>query len=60
MSGTEDKPENYQKVGYRLTPEGEGTKLTITQENAKSQEAADHSKKNWEMVLGSLKKLLES
>src|SRR5258708_7550018 len=33
MSGTTDSPENYQKVGYRLTPEGEGTKLTITQEN---------------------------
>jgi uncharacterized protein YndB with AHSA1/START domain len=59
MSGTEDKPENYQKVGYRLTPEGERTKLIITQENAKTQEAADHSKKNWEMVLGGLKKLVQ-
>jgi uncharacterized protein YndB with AHSA1/START domain len=60
MSGTPDAPENYQKVGYTLTPEGEGTKLTITQENAKTQEAADHSNKNWEMVLGGLKKLMEA
>src|SRR4051794_23634831 len=31
MGGTEDKPENYNNVVYELSPEGNDTKLTITQ-----------------------------
>ena len=59
MSGLADKPENYKKVTYELAADGDGTKLTITQDNNATEEEKNHSEKNWEMVLGSLKKLLE-
>lgn len=59
MGGKEDLPENYNNVEYRLTQEGEGTQLTITQDNNPSQESAGHSQKNWETVLKTLKDLLE-
>lgn len=59
MSGTEDKPENYQTVRYEVTPEETGTHLALSQENIDSQESADHSKENWDTVLQSLKKLCE-
>lgn len=59
LSGQPDVPENYQKVSYRLDPEGEGTKLTITQEGNMTEESAKHSESNWNMVLKSLKALAE-
>ncbi len=59
FSGFADSPENYQKVSYLLTSENGGTKLTIIQENAKTQESADHSGENWKMVLDGLKKVVE-
>jgi uncharacterized protein YndB with AHSA1/START domain len=60
MSGKEDKPENYSKVTYELTPEGEGTQLTITQENNPSEESAKHSEGNWNQVLVKLKEIAEA
>lgn len=58
--GTEDSPENYQKITYTLTEIEPGkTKLAITQEGSPTQESADSSKKNWDMVLGGLKELVE-
>ncbi len=43
----------------RCPPAGSGTQLTITQDNNATQEDADHSAQNWNMVLDGLKKLLE-
>ena len=60
MSGIEDKPENYVTITYGLTPNGSGTKLNITQENIPDEKTKEHSEQNWNMVLGGLKKLLES
>jgi len=60
LSGLEDKPENYNTVTYELTPAGNSTKLTVTQDNLRSQDGANHTAKNWEMVLGTIKQLLES
>ena len=60
LSGVPDAPENYKTVSYALSPEGDGTLLTITQDNNDSQEDADHSTQNWKMVLDGIKKLLES
>ena len=51
----EDKPENYNTVTYELMPEGGSTKLTVTQDNLTSQEQANHTAQNWEMVLGTIK-----
>lgn len=59
MSGKDDKPENYNTVTYSLESAGDGTQLTITQDNITSEEGRLHSQKNWDMVLASLKKLLE-
>jgi uncharacterized protein YndB with AHSA1/START domain len=60
LSGKPDLPENYQTVHYELSPEGVGTRLTLTQDNNASQEEADHADQNWNMVLEGMKKLLEN
>ena len=60
LSGLTDTPENYNTVRYELSPAGDGTKLTITQDNNSTQEEANHSQQNWNMVLGKLKELLEN
>jgi uncharacterized protein YndB with AHSA1/START domain len=59
LSGLPDIPENYKTVRYELTTEGNGTRLTIIQDNNDSQEEANHSEQNWTMVLDGMKKLLE-
>jgi uncharacterized protein YndB with AHSA1/START domain len=60
MSGLADVPENYKNVSYKLHPENNGTRLTITQDNNPTQESKKHSEQNWKMVLEGLKKLVES
>lgn len=59
MSGMADAPENYATVTYTLIAEDHGTRLTLTQDNNASEEAKNHSEQNWNMVLQTLKKLLE-
>jgi uncharacterized protein YndB with AHSA1/START domain len=59
LAGLPDTPEYYKTVRYELAPEGDRTKLTITQDNNATQEEADHSEQNWRMVLDGVKKLLE-
>lgn len=59
MSGKDDKPENYSNVIYKLDAEGDKTRLTITQDNAGDEASKEHSQNNWNMVLESLKKLVE-
>ncbi len=59
MSGTEDKPENYNDITYELHENDGVTALTITQDGIKSQESADHSEQNWQFVFNGLKELLK-
>jgi uncharacterized protein YndB with AHSA1/START domain len=59
FSGKPDSPDNYQIVRYELFSEGSGTKVTITQDNNDSQEAAKQSEQNWMTVLQGMKKVLE-
>jgi len=59
MSGLPDLPENYQKVTYKLSAVPNGTRLSITQENVKTEESQNHSGENWAKVLTGLKNLLE-
>ena len=59
LSGLPDAPENYQTVRYELSTEGSGTRLTISQNNNATQEDANHSAQNWNMVLDGMKQLLE-
>jgi uncharacterized protein YndB with AHSA1/START domain len=59
MSGTEDKPENYVTVTYKLEERDSGTLLTIIQDNNKTAEGAEHSGSNWQWVLGKMKEVIE-
>ncbi|MDP4218805.1 MAG: SRPBCC family protein [Bacteroidota bacterium] len=59
MSGTEDKPENYATVTYLLEEMDGGTRLTLTQDNNKSEAAREHSEQNWGHVLEAMKRILE-
>lgn len=56
----ENIPENNKNVKYELSPTEGGTTLTITQDNNKTETERDHSQKNWDMVLGLMKKMLEA
>jgi uncharacterized protein YndB with AHSA1/START domain len=60
LSGREDRPENYATVTYRLSQAKGLTTLTVSQDNNPSRESAEHSARNWAMVLEGLKKLVES
>ncbi|ASU35379.1 SRPBCC family protein [Mucilaginibacter xinganensis] len=59
MSGTENKPENYNNITYELDETADETTLVITQDGVKNQEAADHSEQNWQSVFDGLKKIIE-
>jgi uncharacterized protein YndB with AHSA1/START domain len=59
LTGQPDVPENYHTVTVELSPEGAATTVKLSQDNNASEEEREHSAKNWEMMLGSLKQLLE-
>jgi uncharacterized protein YndB with AHSA1/START domain len=60
LSGQKDVPENYHTLTYDLQERGRRTHVTLSQDNNGSQEEAEHSQKNWEMMLDGLKKHVES
>ncbi len=59
VSGLPDTPENYKKVAWKLQPEKNGIRLTVTQDNNASEAEKNHSEENWKMVLKKIKELLE-
>ena len=59
LAGLPDRPENYHTVTVQLSPEGERTRVSLTQDNNPTEEARSHSEKNWGMMLEGLKKYLE-
>jgi uncharacterized protein YndB with AHSA1/START domain len=59
LSGLADVPENYHKVTVRLSPDGKGTTVSLSQDGNPTENARDHSQLNWESMLAELKKLLE-
>lgn len=59
LSGLADRPENYHTVTIELSAEGDQTRVRLAQDNNPTEEARAHSQKNWEMMLGALKKFLE-
>ncbi|MCP2028547.1 uncharacterized protein YndB with AHSA1/START domain [Flavobacterium sp. HSC-32F16] len=59
FSGTEDIPANYSEIKYELSADENGTIFTIVQGGFKTQEAHDHSDKNWGYVMEGLKDMLE-
>jgi uncharacterized protein YndB with AHSA1/START domain len=59
MSGTEDKPENYNNITYELDEKDGVTTLTLSQDGVKNREAMEHSEHNWLAVFDGLKELLK-
>jgi uncharacterized protein YndB with AHSA1/START domain len=60
LTGQPDVPENYHTVTYRLEPSDDGTRVVLTQDNNPTVEAAEHSRRNWSMMLRGLKEFVET
>ena len=56
MSGMEDLPENYHNVTVTLETVGDGTLVTLSQDGNRTEEAKEHSERNWASMLHALKK----
>src|SRR4029450_12502850 len=59
LSGHEDRPENYHTVLYELEEREGCTHISLSQDNNASEEAAEHSRANWEKMLTGLKQVVE-
>jgi hypothetical protein len=59
LSGQDDVPENYHTLTYVLEPGGEGTHVSLSQDNNASEEEAAHSRDNWAAMLSGLKSVIE-
>jgi uncharacterized protein YndB with AHSA1/START domain len=59
LSGEPDAPESYHTVTIELSDGGAPTKVSLTQDNNPSEEAREHSEKNWGMMLALLKHFVE-
>jgi uncharacterized protein YndB with AHSA1/START domain len=59
LAGQPDIPENYHTVTIELTPLGEGTLVSLAQDGNPTEEAREHSEKNWSEMLASLKEVME-
>lgn len=59
LSGQEDRPESYHTVLYELEEREGRTHVSLRQDNNSSEEAAEHSRANWEKMLSGLKQVAE-
>ena len=59
LTGQPDVPENYHTLTYELTALGDGTLVALTQDNAASEEEAEHSAANWRTMLAAMKDVAE-
>jgi uncharacterized protein YndB with AHSA1/START domain len=59
LSGDEDAPENYHTLVYELEESDGKTYVSLSQDNNPSEEAAEHSRANWEKMLSGLKEVVE-
>ena len=59
LGGQEDVPANYHNVSYDLEERGDRTYVTLRQDNNASEDEAEHSAANWNLMLRSLKEVVE-
>ncbi|MDE8589304.1 SRPBCC domain-containing protein [Arthrobacter sp. NQ4] len=59
LSGQEDKPENYHTLEWTLEDQDGATRLSLSQDNNPSEEAAAHSKGMWDKLVADVKALAE-
>ena len=60
LSGEDDVPENYHTLDYRVTDEGDTTRLTLDQDGNDSAEQAEQFSQNWQAMLDQVKEYVES
>ena len=60
MSGEPDTPENYHTVTITLSGSDDNTTVLLEQDNNATEEAHAESEKNWNAMLGGLKKHVEN
>ena len=59
LTGQPDLPENYHIVTIELSGKGKQTYVSLQQDNNATEEAREHSEKNWNMMLAGMKNFLE-
>jgi uncharacterized protein YndB with AHSA1/START domain len=59
LSGLPDRPENYHTVTIDLSEQGQRTRVSLSQDNNPSEDAREHSEKNWQGMLEGLKRVAE-
>ncbi len=59
LSGLPDVPASYHMVTVELSDIGGGTRVSLTQDNNATEQAREHSEKNWTMMLDALRKVVE-
>jgi uncharacterized protein YndB with AHSA1/START domain len=59
LSGAPDRPEHYHTVAISLSGDGDGTVVTLTQDNNRDDAAREESQQNWERMLSGLKATVE-
>jgi uncharacterized protein YndB with AHSA1/START domain len=59
LSGLPDEPANHHTVTVELSAEGDRTRVSLVQDNNPTEQAREHSEKNWSMMLAGLKKHVE-
>ena len=61
LMGKPDTPENYHTIAIELSNEGSPnrTHVSLSQDKNATEEARDHSQKNWETMLAGLKTYVE-
>jgi uncharacterized protein YndB with AHSA1/START domain len=60
LGGEEDKPESYHTLTWTLEDqEGGATRRTLSQDNNATEEAAEHSRGMWDMLVADVKKIAE-
>ena len=59
LGGEDDKPENYHTLTWTLEDQGGATRLTLSQDNNATEEAAAHAQGMWDMLVADVKKIAE-
>ncbi len=59
QTGLPDTPENYHTITVELAEQPNGTRVCLSQDNNATDQAREHSEKNWNLMLEGLKNLLE-
>jgi uncharacterized protein YndB with AHSA1/START domain len=59
LSGLPDTPENHHTVTIELVEQAGRTRVSLAQDNNPTEQARQHSERNWSAMLAGLKQLLE-